>query len=261
MTRRLAAVFAHPDDDTYGVAGTVALHASSGIEVSVVLATSGDAGRIFDPSLATRATLGAVREAEDRASWAEIGVKPALHFLRYPDGGLNGVPEEELAERLTDLLAEARPDVVVTFGPEGVTGHDDHVTIGRVARLAFHRARERSGGGEGFHRLLYVALPQSDMDRWNELLREQGMDPVDPTQPFMPRGVADETIAVVVDCSPVYKQKIEALRQHKTQGELEDVPFELWPEVVGREAFVLAWPDRGPGDPVLSDVFEGLPGA
>lgn len=261
MTRRLAAVFAHPDDDTYGVAGTVALHASSGIEVSVVLATSGDAGRIFDPSLATRATLGAVREAEDRASWAEIGVKPAFLFLRYPDGGLSNVPEEELVARLTDLLAEARPDVVVTFGPEGVTGHDDHLTIGRVATLAFHRARERSGDRNGFHRLLYVALPQSDIDRWNELLREQGMDPVDPTQPFMPRGVADETVAVVVDCSPVYKQKIEALRQHKTQGELEDVPFELWPEVVGREAFVMAWPDRGPGDPVLSDVFEGLPGA
>ncbi|HEX9716820.1 MAG TPA: PIG-L family deacetylase, partial [Actinomycetota bacterium] len=185
MTRRLAAVFAHPDDDTYGVAGTVALHASSGIEVSVVLATSGDAGRILDPSLATRATLGAVREAEDRASWAEIGVKPAFHFLRYPDCGLNGVPEEELAERLIGLLADARPDVVITFGPEGVTGHDDHVTIGRVATLAFQRARERSGDRSGFHRLLYVALPQSDMDRWNELLREHGMDPVDPTQPFM----------------------------------------------------------------------------
>ncbi|MGH2489182.1 MAG: hypothetical protein ACRDFR_06175, partial [Candidatus Limnocylindria bacterium] len=112
-----------------------------------------------------------------------------------------------------------------------------------------------------FHRLLYVAMPQTDMDRWNELLREQGMEPPDPTQPFMPRGVADETIAVVVDCSPVYKKKVEALRQHKTQGELEDIPFELWPQVVGREAFVMAWPGRGPGDPVLSDVFEGLPGA
>ncbi|MGH2580476.1 MAG: hypothetical protein ACRDHK_04895, partial [Actinomycetota bacterium] len=71
----------------------------------------------------------------------------------------------------------------------------------------------------------------------------------------------DETIAVAVDCSPVYQRKLEALRQHKTQGELEDVPYELWPEVLDREAFVMAWPERVPGDPVLSDVFEGLPGA
>jgi LmbE family N-acetylglucosaminyl deacetylase len=260
VTGRLAAVFAHPDDDTYGVAGTVALHADPGIDVTVVLATSGETGRIFDPSLATRENLGKVREAEDRASWAELGVKPALHFLRYPDGGLARVPGDELVGRVADLLVEARPDVVVTFGPEGVTGHEDHIAIGKAGTAAFHRARERSTG-EGFARLLYVAIPQSNLDRWNALLRERGMDPLDPTQPFVPRGVPDETIAVIVDCSPVYERKLEALRQHKTQGELEDVPFEFWPEVLGREGFVMAWPERAPQDRALSDVFEGLPGA
>jgi len=260
VSRRLAAVFAHPDDDTYGVGGTVALHADQGIEVTAVLATSGDAGRIFHPSLATRQNLGKVREAEDRASWAELGVKTALHFLRYPDGGLAGVPGDELVGRIVELLAEARPDVVVTFGPEGVTGHEDHIAIGQATTAAFHQARGRSTA-EGFARLLYVAIPQSNLDRWNALLRERGMDPLDPTQPFVPRGVPDETIAVIVDCSPVYERKLEALRQHKTQGELEDVPYELWPEVLGREAFVMAWPERAPGDRVLSDVFEGLPGA
>jgi hypothetical protein len=59
----------------------------------------------------------------------------------------------------------------------------------------------------------------------------------------------------------VYRRKLEALRQHKTQGELEDVPYELWPEVLGWEAFVMAWPERAPGDPVLADMFEGLPDA
>jgi LmbE family N-acetylglucosaminyl deacetylase len=260
VTRRLAAVFAHPDDDTYGVGGTVALHADAGIEVTAVLATSGDAGRIFDPSLATRKNLGKVREGEDRAAWAELGVKPALHFLRYPDGGLPRVPRDELVGRIAELLEEARPDVVVTFGPEGVTGHEDHITIGKAATAAFHQARERSKG-EGSARLLYVAIPQSNLDRWNALLRERGMDPLDPTQPFVPRGVPDETIAVIVDSSPAYERKLEALRQHKTQGELEDVPYELWPEVLGREAFVMAWPERASRDPVLSDVFEGLPGA
>lgn len=260
MTRRLAAVFAHPDDDTYGVGGTVGLHADAGIEVTAVLATSGEAGRIFDPSLATRQNLGMVREGEDQAAWGELGVKPALHFLRYRDGRLPGVPGDELAGRITELLAAARPQVVVTFGPDGITGHEDHIAIGGAATAGFHRARERSPD-EGFARLLYVAIPQSRLDRLNALLRERGGEPLDPTQPFMPRGVPDEMIAVMVDCSPVYQRKLEALRQHKTQGELEDVPYELWPEVLGWEAFVMAWPQRAQGDPVLSDMFEGLPGA
>jgi LmbE family N-acetylglucosaminyl deacetylase len=260
VTRRLAAVFAHPDDDTYGVGGTVGLHADAGIEVTAILATSGDAGRIFDPSLATPQNLGLVREGEDRAAWGELGVKPAMHFLRHPDGGLQGVPRDELVGRIAELLATARPEVVVTFGPDGVTGHEDHIAVGEAATAGFHRARERSPE-EGLARLLYVAIPQSRLDRLNALVRERGIEPLDPTQPFVPRGVPDETIAVMVDCSTVYQRKLEAVRQHRTQGELEDVPYELWPEVLAREAFVLAWPKRVPGGPVLSDVFEGLPGA
>jgi LmbE family N-acetylglucosaminyl deacetylase len=260
VSRRLAAVFAHPDDDTYGVGGTIGLRADAGIAVTAILATSGDAGRILDPSLATRQNLGMVREDEDRAAWGELGVKPALHFLRYPDGRLRGVPGDELVGRIAELLRAARPEVVVTFGPDGVTGHEDHIAVGQATTAGFHRARERSPE-EGFARLLYVAIPQSSLDRLNALLRERGIEPLDPTQPFVPRGVPDQTIAVMVDCSPVYLRKLEALRQHKTQGELEDVPYELWPEVLGRESFVMAWPERAPGDPVLSDVFEGLPGA
>ena len=260
LTKRLAAVFAHPDDDTYGVSGSVALHASSGIEVTVILATSGEAGGIADPSLATPETLATVREAEDRASWAEIGVVPAIHFLRYPDGGVADAPRAELVARVVDILVAAAPDVVVTFGPDGVTAHADHIAIGEAATEAFHAARAR-GGGRGFRRLLYNALPQSRLDRWSELMRERGMEPLDPTQPFVPRGVADGTIGVVANCRSVYERKLEALRCHKTQGELESVPFELWPEVLGEEAFVLAWPG-GPQDPeaarVLADVFEGL---
>ena len=257
MARRLAAFFAHPDDDTYAVTGTAALHAEDGIKLTVVLATSGEAGRIADPTLATRETLGAVREAEDRASWAQFGVDVTHHFLRHPDYQLAGVPREELVAQLADLLVATTPDVVVTFGPEGVTGHEDHIAIGAATTEAFHAVRGRAGGG-GLARLLYVALPQGRLERFGELLRERGMEPPDPAQPFIPRGVPDETIAVSVDCSSVYERKLEALRCHRTQGEMEDVPFDLWPSVLSEEHFVQAWPERAPGGPVLTDVFEGL---
>jgi LmbE family N-acetylglucosaminyl deacetylase len=256
--RRVACVFAHPDDDTYGVAGSLALHANDELQLTVIMATSGGAGRIADPSLATRETLGRVREAEDVASWRALGFDPDVRFLRHPDGGLARIPREQLVLEVRDLLEETAPEVVVTFGPDGITGHEDHVAIGAVATEAFQATRT-SSGGRAFSRLLHNVVPQSSLDRLNELFRERGLEPMDPTQPFMPRGVPDRTIGVRVDCSSVYERKLEAIRCHKTQAELEDVPFDLWPEMLSTETFAVAWPERRPRDPVLGDLFEGLP--
>jgi len=254
---RVACVFAHPDDDTYGAGGALALHAGGDLEVTVVLTTSGEAGLIADASLATRENLGAVREEEDRASWRALGLEPRVHFLRHPDGGVAEIPREDLVARYLPILREARPDVVITFGPDGVTGHADHVAVGAAASAAFHEGRAAAAGG--FRRLLHVGIPRSALDRFNELLRERGLDPIDPTQEFRPRGVPDEAIGVVVDCSAVFDRKLEALRRHRTQAELEDVPFEMWRELLATEAFVLAFPEREDGAPALGDVFEGLP--
>jgi LmbE family N-acetylglucosaminyl deacetylase len=256
--RRVACVFAHPDDDTYGVAGSLALHAKDELQLTVIMATSGGAGRIADPSLATRETLGRVREAEDVASWRALGFDPDVRFLRHPDGGLARIPREQLVLEVRDLLEETAPEVVVTFGPDGITGHEDHVAIGAVATEAFQATRT-SSSGRTFSRLLHNVVPQSSLDRLNELFRERGLEPMDPTQPFMPRGVPDRTIGVRVDCSSVYERKLEAIRCHKTQAELEDVPYDLWPEMLSTESFTVAWPERRPRDPVLADLFEGLP--
>src|SRR5262249_17222449 len=138
---------------------------------------------------------------------------------------------------------------------DGVTGHEDHVTIGEAATEAFLAEREVAG----MRRLLYQAIPAGELDRLNELLRGRGLEPMDPTQPFMPRGVPDQTIGVRVDGSSGYERKVEAIRAHKTQAELEDLPFDLWPEILSVESFVIAWPPRDPGAMVLSDVFEGMP--
>ena len=62
-----------------------------------------------------------------------------------------------------------------------------------------------------------------------------------------------------VDVSGVYERKLEALRRHKTQAELEDLPFDVWPDLLATEAFVIAWPPREQGAPALRDPFEGLP--
>ena len=253
--RRVACVFAHPDDDTFGVGGSLALHAEDELGLTVILATSGDAGRIADASLATRETLARVREAEDLASWSALGLDPDVRFLRYPDGGLNATPRGELLAEVQGVLEEVAPEVVITFGPDGITGHDDHVAIGAIATEAFGALRTSSGGA-AFSRLLHNAIAQSTLDRLNELLRGRGLEPMDPAEPFMPRGVPDAAIGARVDASSVYERKLEAIRCHKTQDELEDVPFDLWPEMLSIESFVVAWPERRPRDPVLGDLFD-----
>lgn len=255
--RRVACVFAHPDDDTFGVAGSLALHARDELEVTVILATSGGAGRIADASLATRETLASVREAEDLASWRVLGLDPDVRFLRHRDGGLNAIRRGELLAQVQGVLEEVAPEVVITFGPDGITGHDDHVAIGAIATEAFGALRTSSGRA-AFSRLLHSAIAQSSLDRLNQLLRERGLEPMDPAQPFMPRGVPDVAIGARVDASSVYQRKLEAIRCHRTQAELDDVPFDLWPEMLATEAFVVAWPERRPRDPVLADLFEGL---
>jgi LmbE family N-acetylglucosaminyl deacetylase len=260
MTYRLAAVFAHPDDDTFSLAGTYLLRGAE-LDLTVIVATSGEAGVIADPSLATPENLGEVREQEQRDALAAAGVTDArLHFLHHPDGGLAGVPREQLANEVAAILQEAKPQVVVTFGPEGVTLHSDHITIGSVASEVFHQVRaDATRGDHAFQRLFYSSLPQGDLDGFWAALRERGAD-IDPEAPFMPRGVADDTIAVRVDVRPVLKRKLEAIRAHRTQqSELQFVPEDLRDQAFGDECFVRAWPPvKGPVGKPSPDLFAGL---
>jgi LmbE family N-acetylglucosaminyl deacetylase len=108
---------------------------------------------------------------------------------------------------------------------------------------------------------LYVAIPASEIERFREMQRMAGMEPFNPEDPFQPRGVPDQSIAVRVDCSEVWTTKHEALLAHRTQAEeIQQIPEDARPLVFGTEHFVQAWPPREPGEQVLSDIFEGLPG-
>jgi len=260
MGIRLAAVFAHPDDDTYGLGGTLVMDGPK-IDYTLIVATSGEAGPISDPSLATRENLAKVREAEELEALEVLGVTdPAVHFLRYPDAGLKDAPRDELIERIADVLRSERPRVVVTFGPEGITKHDDHISVGAAATEAFHRARADGAEEGAFQRLYYVALPKSGLEQFWNSLRARGIDIGDPEGPFMPRGVPDTSIAVRVDCRAVVKRKLDAIRAHRTQQvELEYLPEDLLPEIMGEECFVQAWPPPGQGnDPVHESLFDSV---
>jgi LmbE family N-acetylglucosaminyl deacetylase len=258
MSRRLGVFVAHPDDDAFGITTTVALHtADPDFRFTLVLATSGEAGQIADPALATRQTLGRVREQEDKNAWRIVGREPDRHeFLRYPDGGVAQVPMQELIERFAQILRDETPDVVVTFGPEGITGHEDHIAVGAAATEAFQIVRAEAP--DGLKRLLHLCLPASRLKRFNEEIVARGGEPMDPTQPFQPRGVDDSLVAVMVDGHSVWELKHAALMAHETQAGDMQIPEDARKEALSGETFVQAWPQRRPGEAILTDVFDGI---
>lgn len=154
---RLLGIFAHPDDETICAGGTLAKYASSGAEVSVVSLTRGGAGQIRDAGVATRATLRAVRERELDAAGNELGLT-RTRCLDHPDGGLPELGAEALRDLAAELVTEFDPDVVITFGPDGFSGHPDHVAVGAAVTAACYRLRSADSP-----RLFHCHLPRSGM--------------------------------------------------------------------------------------------------
>jgi LmbE family N-acetylglucosaminyl deacetylase len=130
---KLLAVFAHPDDESLGVGGTLAKYAAEGVEVSLVTATRGQRGRYKEHRFGTDQhpgpdALGRLPEAELRAAAEVLGIRELI-LLDYDDGSLDGaVPREAIGE-IVAHVRRIQPDVVITFGPEGAYGHPDHIAI------------------------------------------------------------------------------------------------------------------------------------
>jgi LmbE family N-acetylglucosaminyl deacetylase len=259
--RTLALVVAHPDDDAYGLAGTVALHDVE-VEFRFVLvhATDGGAGDIRNGFPATRETLGAIRRVECEAAWRAHGRVPDRHeWLGYPDGAVDQVPFSELVDRIAAILAEEEPDVVATFGPDGITAHPDHITVGAATDAAFARFVE--GDGPGFKRLVHRVLPTSVFERWQHQRREMGLPVFETTKAYHGRGVPDEQIGVTVECATVADRILAGLLEHRSQLHvMADDPIDIprLRRIVSREWAVIAWPPRPAGAPMLTDMFEGL---
>jgi LmbE family N-acetylglucosaminyl deacetylase len=124
---RVLGLVAHPDDEVFCVGGTIARCAAAGAVTGIVSLTQGEAGQVRDAGVATRRTLGPVRVKELERAGAALGVDDVA-CLDLGDGHLSERPMDELAAVIHGVIEPFRPDVVVTFGPDGAFGHPDHVT-------------------------------------------------------------------------------------------------------------------------------------
>lgn len=223
----LLLVFAHPDDESFSVGGVAARYAAAGVPVHLACATKGERGT-KDPALVGE-RLGALREKELRQACAILGIRDVT-FLGYTDGDLAKADLNDITEKVAEVVRRVQPQAVVTFGPDGITRHPDHVAIGRAATAAFHRVRRR----EGYRyprRLYHVALPEGLRQHFNRA-----------SLVYTP----DDQITAAVDVSAFLDVKLRAIACHASQEDAQGflAQAEAWrkSEAWTRESFVRAWP-------------------
>ena len=189
----ILAVLAHPDDEAFGLGGTLAYYARQGNNVYLVCATRGEAGMMDPEHLGNFKTIADRREAELRCAAQTLGLKEVF-FLDYRDSGMPGSednkhpnaqinhPVEEVAGKVARYIRELKPDVVLTFDPIGGYRHPDHIHIQKATTLAFEKADDVSfhpEAGSPFKPLaLYYHLFPREFLKWaTRLMPLLGMNP------------------------------------------------------------------------------------
>jgi len=229
-------VFAHPDDETFS-SGTFALLSAKGQRVQLVYATSGDAGGDKTDRELSGQALADVREGEMRSGARVMQLATEPLFLRYPDG-LVYDHWNEVVESVQQIIKQTQPKIVVTFGPDGLYGHADHVAIGQITGRAFDDS-------EGPTHLLHTALSRT---------RHTLVANANPEIGERYKAVADRFITYSVDVSAQLEQRVGAISAHKTQFEPEFVQqFRMLAAITRVEDFVEV---RHPGETgLLSELF------
>ena len=288
MNHRLLLVHAHPDDETIASGATMAKYVDEGAAVTLVTCTAGEEGAMLVDELghlAADATdaLGHHREVELANAMKALGVTDH-RFLgghgRFRDSGMIGTPPNErpdcfwradllvAATYLVEIIRETRPQVLVTYDDFGGYGHPDHIQAHRVAMYATQLAAADSfkpelGAAWDITKIYWTAFPRSVMRAGIEALKAAGddspfstMDPDD-----LPFACPDEFVTTEIHATPYLGRKLEALKAHATQIDVQGGFFalsnNLGSEAMGTEYFrgIKGVPTGGARE---TDLFAGL---
>ena len=203
MQKILFGIFAHPDDEAFGPAGTLLLETRAGPELHLITLTAGEAGQNPDK----HENLADIRLEEWRKAGALIGAA-SMHHFGYRDGNLNNLDHIEITDRIMQFVRKIvhdRKDIDIEFMSidlNGVTGHIDHIVASRSACLAFYRLKKE---GLPMRRICLACLPKGSVD-------EPNTDFV-----FMESGHSENEIGETVDAREVLHEVLEIMHCHHTQ--------------------------------------------
>lgn len=191
--RTILAVLAHPDDESFGMGGTLAYYSSQGVDVHLLCATRGEAGTVDPEFLKEHPDIASLREEELRCAAKTLGLS-SVTFMGYRDSGMAGsqdnvhpnslvsAPIEKVAEKIVAEIRRLRPQVILTFDPVGGYHHPDHIAVHKATVQAFHAAGDEkqfpfAGKPHQPEKLYYNALSRKRL-RWIvRLMRLAGRDP------------------------------------------------------------------------------------
>jgi N-acetyl-1-D-myo-inositol-2-amino-2-deoxy-alpha-D-glucopyranoside deacetylase len=273
----LLTIFAHPDDETFGTAGVMAAAVERGLPVTVISATRGEAGESAVPGLDDPERLGIVRERELHEAMRQIGVSD-VRLLGYRDSGMAGspsaehprafirVPVESAASTLASHIRSIRPHVILTFGPEGLYGHPDHLHMHHVALRAIQLAADPPHRGRATAEpwqtpvLYFAAFPREDMlamfDRPNSPLSSLSDDA------RANLGTPRSQITHRISIEPWKASKRAAIASHRTQtaagGPLAGIPPEVIEWQLSSEYFVRVPLPWSSADDSTNDIIAAL---
>src|SRR5450432_725385 len=284
MTERsLLLVHAHPDDETIGTGATMAMYAAQGVNITLVTCTLGEEGEVLVPAMAGIAAdkadqLGGWRIHELEEACRALGVTDH-RFLggagRYRDSGMMDTPANDnprgfwradMAEAvglLVEVIREVKPQVVVTYDDFGGYGHPDHIQAHRVTVQAVEQTRDI------VQKLYYTAVPRAFIEASIKAMKEQGHEFFGGVESVedVPFARTDDVITTQVDARDYLDAKVEAMRAHATQIEVDGPFFALSNNIAhrafGMEHYVLMAGERGPAGVDTphgweSDLFAGL---
>jgi LmbE family N-acetylglucosaminyl deacetylase len=227
MTRTLLGVWAHPDDEAYLSAGLMYEYRRRGDRVVVITATLGERGT-GDPVAWPPERLAVLREQELRTSLAQLDVDE-LHLLGFMDGECTW---NDGTDRIAEVIEEIGPDVIVTFGPDGMTGHPDHRAVSAWTSDAWRATRSDA-------QLWYATLGTDFHAQWGALADHVGLWAEQPAPPC----ATDEELAARVRCdAETLDRKTAALQAHASQttGLIDAVGLGTYREWWRNEYFVAA---------------------
>lgn len=222
--RSLLAVFAHPDDESLASGGLLAWCAARGARVSLLCLSRGEAGRqeaIRGPGSSNPGPLGDIRARELRDASDALGLSEYV-LLSHPDGMLPWLDEGALERDIRKQIEASQPDVVVTFGEDGLYWHPDHIAVYEATRAAV------AGCGAGAPALFYVTMPPGQMEavlaaaapRLSSGSRRDLLG-IEDAAAF---GAAAQPPTLVLHTGPFAARRLAALRCHRTQ--VEGGPFD-----------------------------------
>ena len=262
---KLMCILAHPDDESLGLGGILAGYAAAGVETTLVTATRGERGWTGPESeYPGPEALGRLRTAELQAAAAVLGLQEVA-ILDYMDGDLDQADPAEVITRIVLLIRRIRPQVVVTFDPNGAYGHPDHIAISQFATAAIVAAADAaylpdSGLPHTVSKLYYMVSTRASMMAYQSVIGELVMQ-VDGVER---RNVAWEDWAITtrIDTRAYWPQVWQAVSCHRSQipafEELGRLPAERQVELWGTQHFYRAFSLVNGGRQLETDLFAGL---